>query len=254
MLSDLIIQEFIRTGRLPDTVACLGNCDLDCPRADRQGSDNLVASDRDDLVGADVGQWRRCFNIELSDHRVGTRSSLQGKGDIVNLLGCEEVTDFLICCRWRTGLVVAEELPRGFVSEVQLAGHDCMVCERGAFPQALLIELGAGALEADFPGGSRVAAERHRLAIHHAVLLTPATMGFANVDLQIRIAGSPLADLLADDAKSLHVLRRTSMLGDVHTEAVADQNAGQVGMTIQEESVSERTVLRRLGTTVLQAR
>ena len=163
----------------------------------------------------------------------------RAKATLLNLLGREEVTDFLICCRWRTGLVGAEELPRGFVSEVQLAGHDCMVCERGAFPQALLIELGAGALEADFPGGSRVAAERHRLAIHHAVLLTPATMGFANVDLQIRIAGSPLADLLADDAKSLHVLRRTSMLGDVHTEAVVDQNAGQVGMTIEEESVCD---------------
>lgn len=51
MLSDLIIQEFIRTGRLPDTVACLGNCDLDCPRADRWDSDNLVAADKDDLVG-----------------------------------------------------------------------------------------------------------------------------------------------------------------------------------------------------------
>ena len=95
----------------------------------------------------------------------------RAKATLLNLLGREEVTDFLICCRWRTGLVGAKELPRGFVSEVQLAGHDCMVCERGAFPQALLIELGAGALEADFPGGSRVAAERHRLAIHHAVLL-----------------------------------------------------------------------------------
>lgn len=98
MLSDLIIQEFIRTGRLADTVACLGNCDLDCPRADRQGSDNLVASDRDDLVGADVGQWRRCFNIELSDHRVGTRSSLQGKGDIAEfawLRGSHGLLDLL---------------------------------------------------------------------------------------------------------------------------------------------------------------
>ena len=101
-----------------------------------------------------------------------------------------------------------------------------MVRQCRAFPQAGLVELGAGTLEADFPGRLRVAAERHWLAIHHAVLLTPATMGFADVDLQIRIAASPLAELLADDAKSLHVLRRMSMLGDVHTEAVIDQNAG----------------------------
>lgn len=35
-----------------DMVACLGSNDLDGLRADCRGSDNLVASDRDDLVGA----------------------------------------------------------------------------------------------------------------------------------------------------------------------------------------------------------
>ena len=35
-----------------DTVACQGNSDLDGLRADCRGSDNLVAGDRDDLVGA----------------------------------------------------------------------------------------------------------------------------------------------------------------------------------------------------------
>jgi hypothetical protein len=35
-----------------DTVACLGNSVLDGLRADCRDSDNLVAGDRDDLVGA----------------------------------------------------------------------------------------------------------------------------------------------------------------------------------------------------------
>ena len=38
--------------QLPDTVASLGNSDLDGLRADCRDSDNLVADDRDDLVGA----------------------------------------------------------------------------------------------------------------------------------------------------------------------------------------------------------
>lgn len=71
-----------------------------------------------------------------------------------NFLGREEVTDFFVCCRRRTGLVVAEELPSGFVSKVQLAGHDRLVSQCRAFPQAGLVELSAGALEADVPGGS----------------------------------------------------------------------------------------------------
>jgi hypothetical protein len=62
-------------------------------------------------------------------------------------------------------------------------------------------------------------------------------MGFENVDLQFGIGSSPLTELLADYSKSFHVLRRTSMLGDIHTEAVVDQSAGQVGMTIEEETV-----------------
>ena len=99
--------------------------------------------------------------------------------------------------------------------EVELEGHDCMVGDRGAFPQALLVELGTCALEADVPRGAWIAIERHRSAINHAILLTPAAMRFADVDLQVWVEILPLADLLADDAKSLHVLRRTSMLGDV---------------------------------------
>jgi hypothetical protein len=39
------------TEQSPDTVAFLGNSDLDGLRADYRGSDNLVAGDRDDLVG-----------------------------------------------------------------------------------------------------------------------------------------------------------------------------------------------------------
>lgn len=40
------------TEQLPDTVASLGNSDLDGLRVDCQGSDNLAAGDKDDLVGA----------------------------------------------------------------------------------------------------------------------------------------------------------------------------------------------------------
>lgn len=95
----------------------------------------------------------------------------------------EKTTDFVISCGRRTCLVVAEELPRGLLIEVELAGHDCMVGERGAFPQALLVELGTCALEADVPGGSCFAGEGHGFAIDHTVLLTPAAMRFADVDL-----------------------------------------------------------------------
>ncbi len=40
------------TERSLDKVAFLGSSDLDGPRASYRGSDNLVAGDRDDLVGA----------------------------------------------------------------------------------------------------------------------------------------------------------------------------------------------------------
>ena len=123
--------------------------------------------------------------------------------------------------------------------EVELAGHDCMIGERGAFPQALLVELGTCALEADAPRVAWIAIERHRSAINHAILLSPAAMRFADVDLQVWVEISPLTELLTDKTKPPHVLRRTSMLRDVHAKAVVDQNAGQVGMTIEEESVRD---------------
>jgi hypothetical protein len=40
------------TERSLDTVACLGNSDLDDPREDCRGSDNLAAGDKGDLVAA----------------------------------------------------------------------------------------------------------------------------------------------------------------------------------------------------------
>ena len=43
-------------------MACLGNNVLDGPRAGYRGSDNLVAGDRDDLVGAAA---RRCWVAEV---------------------------------------------------------------------------------------------------------------------------------------------------------------------------------------------
>ena len=101
-----------------------------------------------------------------------------------------------------------------------------MVGERGAFPQTLLVELGTCALEADVPGGSWIAVEGHRLTVDNAVLLSPAAMGFADVDLHVWVEISPLTELLVDKAKPPHVLRRTSMLRYIHAEAVVDQNAG----------------------------
>jgi hypothetical protein len=68
----------------------------------------------------------------------------------------EELADLIIRCYWRTGLVVADELLGGFHIEYQPAGHDGVVGQRWAFEQALLVELGAGLLETDVPGGSCV--------------------------------------------------------------------------------------------------
>lgn len=94
-------------------------------------------------------------------------------------------------------------------------------------------------MEADVPRGSWIAVERHRLAIEHAVLLSPSAMGFADVDLQLRVGGPPLSKLPENNTKLLHVLRCPTMLGDVHPKTIVDQNAGQVGMTIQESSFDE---------------
>ena len=49
------------TEQSPNTVAFLGSSDLDGLRAGCRGSDNLVAGDRDDLVGAAA---RRCWVVE----------------------------------------------------------------------------------------------------------------------------------------------------------------------------------------------
>ena len=88
----------------------------------------------------------------------------------------EKIADLIVRCCWRTGLVFAEEMPGGLVVELELAGHDSVERQRGAFPQAEFVKLRAPALETDVPGGSRVAVKSHRLAIDHAVLLTPAAV------------------------------------------------------------------------------
>jgi hypothetical protein len=80
--------------------------------------------------------------------------------------------------------------------EVELARHDCVVGQRGAFKQALLVELGTCALEADAPCGAWIAVEGHRSAINYAILLSPAAMRFADVDLKLWVGGSPLAQLV----------------------------------------------------------
>jgi len=46
----------------------------------------------------------------------------------------EELADLIVRCCWRAGLVFAKELPRGLLVEVELAGHDGVVCECGTFP------------------------------------------------------------------------------------------------------------------------
>ena len=98
-------------------------------------------------------------------------------------------------------------------------------------------------MEADFQGGFRVAAERHRLAIHHAVLLTPVAMRFSNVDLKRGKCITPLADLMADDAKSLHVLRLTAVLRNVYAKAIVDQDLQETRMSIKEEAVRDKQAL-----------
>lgn len=61
-------------------------------------------------------------------------SSHRAVAALWDFIGREELADLIIRCGWWAGLIVAEELPRGLLIEVELAGHDCMVGERGAFP------------------------------------------------------------------------------------------------------------------------
>jgi len=63
MIADLKVQS-------QDTVASLGNSDLDGLRADCRGSDNLVADDRDDLV---VAAARQCWVV--ARNRIGNVKS-----------------------------------------------------------------------------------------------------------------------------------------------------------------------------------
>lgn len=61
-------------------------------------------------------------------------SSHRAVAALWDFTGREEVEDLEVRGGWRTGLVVAEALPSGFVSKVQLAGHDGVVSECGTFP------------------------------------------------------------------------------------------------------------------------
>lgn len=153
-------------------------------------------------------------------------SSHRAAAALWDFIGREELADLIIRCGWWAGLIVAEELPRGFFLELLLAGHDDVVSQCWAFPQAGLLELGASLPQTDVPGGLQIAFKGHRLAFDHAALLSATAMGFANVDLKRRKCITPLADLLADHANSLHVLRRASTLRHIHAETVVDQNAG----------------------------
>jgi len=67
-------------------------------------------------------------------------------------------------------------LPGGLIVELELAGHDAVERQRGAFPQAGFVKLGTRTLEADIPSGSGVAVKWHRVAIDHAVLLSPTAV------------------------------------------------------------------------------
>lgn len=51
-----------------------------------------------------------------------------------DFFGREEVPDLVVRCVGWAGMVVTEELPGGFLIEVQLAGHDGVVSECWAFP------------------------------------------------------------------------------------------------------------------------
>jgi len=46
----------------------------------------------------------------------------------------EKISHFVVRCMRGAGLVVAEELPGGLIVLFQLAGHDGVVSDCGAFP------------------------------------------------------------------------------------------------------------------------
>lgn len=57
-------------------------------------------------------------------------------------------------------------------------------------------------------------------------------MRFENTDLKRRKCVASLAELLADDAKSILVLRRTTMVRNVHATAIIDQERSRSLQTV----------------------
>ena len=89
-------------------------------------------------------------------------------------LGFDERAKFIVGRLGGTRLVVAEQLPFRNRFEVGFCLELWPVGKRGAFCEATVDELRAGALHAHLMGSDRIRVERHRLAIDDVVLTHPA--------------------------------------------------------------------------------
>ena len=53
----------------------------------------------------------------------------------------EKIADLVVRCMGWAGLVIPEALPGGLLVEAELAGHDSVERQRGAFPQRCPVKL-----------------------------------------------------------------------------------------------------------------
>jgi hypothetical protein len=101
-------------------------------------------------------------------------------------------------------------------------------------------------LKADLPCRSGATVEGHGLAIDHVILLSPAFVGFSNSDFQCGIGSSPFVESLKYFVELLLISWRVAMLRHIHAKAVIEKCSWQIGMAIEEETVSY-TEPRRTG-------
>jgi hypothetical protein len=77
-------------------------------------------------------------------------------------------------------------------------------------------------LQADFPSCFGAAVEWHWFAIDHAILLSPALVGFSNGDFQCGIGSSPFVESLKYFVESLTICVCIAVLRHIHPKAVVD--------------------------------
>ncbi len=153
--------------------------------------------------------------------------------------GLQELADFVVAGGRRAGLVVAEELPLGQVVELQLGFELGEVGQGGALPQHAEVELRACLLQTDSVGGIGFGIKRHGFAVDDLVLPHPASVRLADLDLDAGMSFSPLPNEMLHFAESLDVFVVRSMLAYFELAISLDENFGQAGKPMQEESVGD---------------